>query len=90
MAVGQHQAGCGRSAVDIVREQVLIDPLGLPGMFDLVAPAKGLVVFVHGSGCTQLSRRNRHLADVLRQHRLSTLMFDLLTPAEATDRHKVV
>ena len=80
-------------AVDIVREQVLIDPLGLPGLFDLVAPAKGLVVFAHGSGSDPLSRRNlvdaNYLADVLRQHRLSTLMFDLLTPTEATDRRKV-
>ena len=75
--------------MDIVRGRVLIGPLGLPGMFDLVAPAEGLVVFAHGSGSDHLSRRNRHLAEVLHQHRLSTLMFDLLTPAEATDRHKV-
>ena len=47
------------------------------------------MVFVHSSGRDHLDRRNRHLAEVLHRHRLSTLMFDLLTPAEATDRHKV-
>lgn len=75
--------------MDIVREQVRIGPLGLPGHFDLVAPAEGLVVFVHGSGSSRLSPRNQHVAEVLHQHRLSTLLFDLLTPDEATDRHKV-
>jgi len=75
--------------VDIVSEQVRIGPQGLPGSFDLVAPAGGLVVFAHGSGSSRLSPRDRHVAEVLRQHGLSTLLFDLLTPDEATDRHKV-
>lgn len=75
--------------MDIVREQVRIGPLGLPGVFDHVSPAEGLVVFAHGSGSSRLSPRNQHVADVLHQHRLATLLFDLLTPAEAADPHKV-
>lgn len=75
--------------MDIVREQVRIGPLGLPGHFDLVAPAGGLVVFAHGSGSSGQSPRNQHVAEILHQHRLSTLLFDLLTPDEATDRYKV-
>ena len=58
-SVRQRAAACGSRAVDTVREQLLIDPLGLPGLFDLVAPAKGLVVFAHGSGSGPLSRRNQ-------------------------------
>ena len=75
--------------MDIVREQVRIGPLGLAGCFDLVAPADGLVVFAHGSGSSHLSPGNQQLAGLLHQHRLCTLLFDLLSPAEATDRHKV-
>jgi putative phosphoribosyl transferase len=75
--------------VDIVREQVRIGPLGLPGSFEFVAPGEGLVVFAHGSGSSRWSPRNQRVAEVLHQHRLSTLMFDLLTPDEASDRHKV-
>jgi putative phosphoribosyl transferase len=75
--------------VDIVREQVRIGPLGLPGMLDVVVPGEGLVVFAHGSGSSRLSPRNQHVAEILRRHRLSTLLFDLLTPAEANDRHQV-
>lgn len=75
--------------MDIVREGVRIGPLGLPGTFDFVAPAEGLVVFAHGSGSNRLSPRNQHVAEVLHRHRLATLLFDLLTPEEATDRHKV-
>jgi pimeloyl-ACP methyl ester carboxylesterase len=42
----------------------------------------GLVVFAHGSGSSRLSPRNRYVADVLDQHRLATLLIDLLTPDE--------
>lgn len=90
--------GCpmsGRSAkrgdaLDIVREQVLIGSLGLVGCLDLVAPAAGLVVFAHSSGSSHLSPGNQQLAGLLHQHRLSTLLFDLLSPSEATDRHQVL
>jgi putative phosphoribosyl transferase len=75
--------------VDIVREQVRIGPLGLPGSFELVAPGDGVVVFAHGSGSNRSSPHHHRVAEVLHQHRLSTLMFDLLTGDEATDRHKV-
>jgi pimeloyl-ACP methyl ester carboxylesterase len=51
---------------------------------DLAIPARpiGLVVFAHGSGSSRLSPRNRSVADVLDQHRLATLLIDLLTPPE--------
>jgi dienelactone hydrolase len=46
-------------------------------------------VFAHGSGSSRLSRRNRWVAEVLQQHELSTLLFDLLDDDEAADRRKV-
>jgi len=51
---------------------------------DLAVPdqAGGLVIFAHGSGSSRFSPRNRHVADTLHQHRLATLLIDLLTERE--------
>jgi putative phosphoribosyl transferase len=60
-----------------------------PGILDadLVLPvgAKGLVMFVHGSGSTRRSPRNRFVAHVMQRAGFATLLFDLLTPAEAAE-----
>jgi pimeloyl-ACP methyl ester carboxylesterase len=69
--------------------QVNIGPLALPGDLDLPAGSHALVLFAHGSGSSRLSSRNRWVAEVLQQHRLSTLLFDLLDEDEAADRSKV-
>jgi hypothetical protein len=48
--------------------------------------AQGLVVFVHGSGSSRFSPRNRAVADYLVRAQLGTLLLDLLTePEERTD-----
>jgi len=44
--------------------------------------AKGLVLFVHGSGSSRHSPRNQFVARTLNQAGLATLLFDLLTPDE--------
>lgn len=44
--------------------------------------AQGLVVFAHGSGSSRRSPRNLAVAQRLQEARLSTVLFDLLTPAE--------
>jgi putative phosphoribosyl transferase len=51
---------------------------------DLAVPegARGLVVFAHGSGSSRHSGRNRHVAGMLREGGLGTLLMDLLTPDE--------
>ncbi len=63
-------------------------PFG-PGVLDadLILPggAKGLVMFVHGSGSTRRSPRNRFVARAMRRAGFATLLFDLLTPAEAAE-----
>ena len=55
----------------------------LPGLLQLPAAARALVVFAHGSGSSRFSRRNQCVAAVLQEAQLATLLFDLLTPAEA-------
>lgn len=51
---------------------------------DLLLPdgARGLVVFVHGSGSSRLSIRNQQVASYLSERGLTTLLFDLLSAAE--------
>lgn len=51
---------------------------------DLLLPdgARGLVVFVHGSGSSRLSTRNQQVARYLSERGLATLLFDLLSAAE--------
>ena len=51
--------------------------------------APQVVVFVHGSGSSRHSPRNRHVAGVLNDAGLGTLLFDLLTPGEERDRANV-
>jgi pimeloyl-ACP methyl ester carboxylesterase len=49
-----------------------------------VAPKgpRGIVLFAHGSGSSRHSPRNRFVAESLREGRLATLLFDLLTADE--------
>ena len=51
---------------------------------DLTLPdgARAIVLFAHGSGSSRLSPRNRHVADLLNEAGLATLLVDLLTPEE--------
>lgn len=42
----------------------------------------GIVIFAHGSGSSRMSPRNQHVASLLRQHGLATLLLDLLTTDE--------
>jgi putative phosphoribosyl transferase len=70
-------------------EQVRIGALGLPGDLDIPPDARSLVLFAHGSGSSRLSSRNRWVADLLHEHRLATLLFDLLSDDEAADRRNV-
>ncbi len=63
----------------------------LTGELEIPADALGLVLFAHGSGSSRKSRRNQQVARTLREAKVGTLLFDLLTAeeeqAEATTRH---
>lgn len=74
------------SAGDVV---VAAGPTRLEGHLTFPRAAVGIVVFAHGSGSSRHSSRNRHVAAHLNRHGLGTLLFDLLTPAEETDRANV-
>ena len=71
-----------------VSRPVRIDVTGASLNGDVTVPdgAQGLVVFVHGSGSSRFSQRNRAVADCLLHAQLGTLLLDLLTePEERTD-----
>jgi len=54
----------------------------LQGFLEIPERCRGLVVFAHGSGSSRFSRRNNAVAAYLREARLGTFLFDLLTKAE--------
>jgi putative phosphoribosyl transferase len=68
---------------------VRIPPNALPGTLTVPAPVHGVVAFAHGSGSGRFSPRNRRVAARLNAEHLATLLFDLLTEAEADDRRNV-
>jgi putative phosphoribosyl transferase len=61
----------------------------LAGYLTVPTGAPGIVVFAHGSGSSRHSPRNRHVAGVLNDAGLGTLLFDLLTSEEERDRANV-
>ena len=63
--------------------------VGLQGILGVPAEARGIVLFAHGSGSSRLSPRNAFVAAALREVGMATLLFDLLTEEEATDRRRV-
>ncbi len=74
-----------------VDEAVSIDAAGAVICGHLTVPheATGVVVFVHGSGSSRHSPRNRYVAEVLLEAGLGTLLFDLLTADEERLRANV-
>ena len=62
--------------------RISINGHALEGDFVVPERVRGLVLFAHGSGSGRHSPRNRHVARVLNQAGLATLLFDLLTQEE--------
>lgn len=62
--------------------QILSMGVRLEGIVSIPEEARGLVVFVHGSGSSRHSPRNQYVAQMLQEGGLATLLFDLLTPYE--------
>ncbi len=61
---------------------VTTDSVRLEGNLVVPPTAQGIVIFVHGSGSSRHSPRNRYVAKVMQQAGLATLLFDLLTSEE--------
>lgn len=68
---------------------VTIGPMQLEGILSVPEPVMGLVIFAHGSGSSRLSPRNTYVAEQLQERAMATLLFDLLTDEEASDRRNV-
>jgi putative phosphoribosyl transferase len=62
--------------------EITLGPARLRGTLEPAARAQGVVLFVHGSGSSRFSSRNRAVACDLQAGGLSTLLFDLLTEEE--------
>lgn len=62
--------------------QMLSTGVRLEGILSIPQDAKGIVLFVHGSGSSRQSPRNQYVAQTLQEAGLATLLFDLLTPDE--------
>lgn len=59
-----------------------VNGVKLEGMLVVPERAKGVVLFVHGSGSSRLSPRNNFVADNLNEAGYGTLLMDLLTKEE--------
>ncbi len=66
-----------------------LGPATLSGDLHIPVQATGLVLFAHGSGSSRHSPRNRLVAEALNESDFATLLLDLLTEAEGTDRRRV-
>lgn len=62
--------------------EILVGSLTLKGILSLPQGATGLVLFVHGSGSSRFSSRNRYVAQTIGTAHLATLLFDLLSQEE--------
>jgi len=62
--------------------RIPIGSIHLDGNLEIPEEAKGIVVFVHGSGSSRYSTRNQYVAKELQKEGLGTLLFDLLTAEE--------
>jgi dienelactone hydrolase len=59
-----------------------IKGLTLKGNLTLPQKASMLVIFSHGSGSSRFSERNNHVASILNEKNMATLLVDLLTVEE--------
>jgi dienelactone hydrolase len=59
-----------------------VDRSEIQGDLNIPDKTKAIVVFSHGSGSSRHSPRNTHVADVLNEAGIATLLIDLLTPEE--------
>ncbi len=75
----------GAKVVEAGAERTVFIPAGgvtLTGDLAIPKGATGIVLFVHGSGSSRFSPRNRFVAHALQGRGLATLLFDLLTAGE--------
>jgi len=79
---GGYDVGGGSSVAGQREIEIVLGSVTLRGILNSPDGATGLVMFVHGSGSSRFSSRNRYVAETIRSAGLSTLLFDLLSPQE--------
>jgi len=82
-------AGDAGSEKSVEQVRIVSGELALPGLLAVPGGASSLVIFAHGSGSSMHSPRNRRVAEQLNARGHATLLFDLLTEVEASDRRNV-
>lgn len=71
-------------SVSIVTDDTAVT---LDGVLDIPPDPTGVVIFAHGRGSNRMSPRNISVARQLNAAGIATLLFDLLTDAEASSPH---
>ena len=80
--------GSGARTIEERVVRVAADTVTLDGNLNVPEGAGAVILFAHGSGSGRHSPRNRHVARVLNEAKLATLLIDLLTSQEEEiDRH---
>lgn len=81
----------GRPKLNKNEHEVTIhyESVRLNGILAVPTNSKGLVIFAHGSGSSRWSSRNNFVARELQKAGLATLLMDLLTPDEESNRANV-
>lgn len=88
--VGLLQAPQGGGEESLFREISFRDGgIELKADLQIVKDMRGVVVFAHGSGSSRFSPRNRFVAQELNKAGFGTLLADLLTEEESSDRKNV-
>src|SRR5437762_2190823 len=71
---------------------VWLQPVSIPsgevtldGELSVPRGARGVILFAHGSGSSRHSPRNQYVARIIREARVGTLLFDLLTREEEAE-----
>ncbi|KVG25815.1 dienelactone hydrolase family protein [Burkholderia diffusa] len=68
--------------METLQVEIPVDHVTLGGILEVPGGARAVVVFVHGSGSSRFSPRNRQVAACLHHAGFATLLFDLLTRDE--------
>jgi dienelactone hydrolase len=69
-------------AVGQTEVEIRAPEVALPGILGIPGGAEAVVLFAHGAGSSRRSPRNRHVAEILQQASLATLLMDLLSEQE--------
>lgn len=80
----------GSSALDLDRDvEIPADGVLLEGHLRLPQGSGGIVLFAHGGGSSRHSPRNQYVAEMLHRVGLGTVLLDLLTADEESNRARV-